>query len=137
LDLQAENTEFCKEKTGAGAAANREAVLKELASAYDAFNELKGNLSEGAKFYNDLTQVQSAVHWSKLATLWKLSTSIETVALFQILVTFQNKISDYCFARKTEKEELMKDLTQSIGRQTFGATPAVPGHYAQAQGMRN
>jgi len=105
-DIQIQNTQFCKEKSGAGTASQREAVLKELAAAYDAFSELKEHLSEGAKFYNDLTQ---------------------------ILVVFQNKISDYCFARKTEKEELMKDLTQSIGRQTFGATPTIPGHHATAQ----
>jgi len=33
-----------------------------------------------------------------------------------------------------EMEEMMKDLTQSIGHQTFAATPEIPGHYATAQG---
>jgi len=28
----------------------------------------------------------------------------------------------------------MKDLTQSIGCQTFAATPEIPVHYAAAQG---
>lgn len=35
----------------------RDVALKELAAAHDAFVELQRHLSEGAKFYNDLTSV--------------------------------------------------------------------------------
>ena len=44
-----------KERGGEGS--SREEALKSLAAAYDAFMELKGNLEEGTKFYNDLTQL--------------------------------------------------------------------------------
>lgn len=59
-NFQKTNTDFVAERSGQGhAAQRREAVLKELAAAHDAFMELTNNLKEGTKFYNDLTPVSS------------------------------------------------------------------------------
>lgn len=108
--IQAKHAEFANEQSSCGS--NREQTLCRLAAAYDAFKEIRNNLNEGVKFYNDLTQV---------------------------LILFQNKISDFCFARKTEKEELLKDLTKNLSTDNSGSNVNIPKHHADfsPQGVVN
>lgn len=58
--------------------------------------ELKGNLEEGTKFYNDLHA--AAGH-------------------------HQNKVNDFTLPRKTEKEELLKDMYSSLAGMSMDAPP--------------
>lgn len=78
--IVAAHDQFTRENQSEGMSA-REQKLKELAAGYDAFMELDANLTEGTKFYNDLTP---------------------------LLVKIQTRCSDFTFARKTEKDDLVK-----------------------------
>uniref|UniRef100_A0A8R1TL16 BRO1 domain-containing protein n=1 Tax=Onchocerca volvulus TaxID=6282 RepID=A0A8R1TL16_ONCVO len=95
------NKKFGSEKASSQSAAERERILKILANGYDKFLEIKSNLDEGTKFYNDLTP---------------------------LLLRLQQKVSDFCFARQTEKEDLMKQLQQNIvsGSSNSNAPPRPP-----------
>lgn len=81
------NNKFVQEKSGGSGTSERDNVLKTLATSHDVFLELEGNLKEGMKFYNDLTP---------------------------ILCRLQQRVNDFCFARQTEKEDLMKQVQQAI-----------------------
>ncbi|XP_046563648.1 LOW QUALITY PROTEIN: programmed cell death 6-interacting protein-like [Haliotis rubra] len=97
--IQNANTDFSNARSSNQSAAAREAKLKELQAAYNIYTELKGNLEEGTKFYNDLTP---------------------------LLVKLQSRVMDFCFARKTEKEELMQDVQKQIANTKSQPAPPTP-----------
>lgn len=103
--IQDANQRFVAAKKDSGAASQRETMLKDLAQAHDAFMELVANLKEGTKFYNDLTD---------------------------IVLKYQSKVSDLIFARRTEKDDLSREIQNQIANSAPERSPVVPAHI-QAQ----
>ncbi|XP_030856163.1 programmed cell death 6-interacting protein isoform X2 [Strongylocentrotus purpuratus] len=103
--IQDADSRFCLAKQTNAGGEHRAEMLKNLATAFDIYMELTSNLHEGTKFYNDLTQ---------------------------ILVKFQSKVVDLCFARNTEKEDMLKDITQSLAHQPPAGAPSAPTHHDTA-----
>ncbi|KAK3532342.1 hypothetical protein QTP86_016029, partial [Hemibagrus guttatus] len=117
--VQTSHQEFAALKQSNAEANHREEVLKKLASAHDSYIEISSNLKEGTKFLNLLTSSSS-------------SSSIYSKQFYndltEILLKFQNKCSDIVFARKTEREELLKELQQSIAREPSAPSFNVPAY---------
>lgn len=105
-EISSSNQDFVELKGGIqSSVSERDQFFSRLAAAHDAFNDLLRHLQEGTKFYNDLTQ---------------------------LLVNLQTKVDDYCYARKTELEELVKTLDPSGTKTAPTSTAAAPAAPAPA-----
>lgn len=105
-EVRSANEDFVELKGGSqSSASGRDQFFSRLAAAHDAFNDLLRHLQEGTKFYNDLTQ---------------------------LLVNLQSKVDDYCYARKTELEEMVKTLDPSGSKEGTTQAPASSAPSADA-----
>jgi programmed cell death 6-interacting protein len=78
--IQAENDSFLKQRSSNAQLESRQKVLQQYENAYKTFVELKGHLKDGINFYTKFQE-----HLTK----------------------FKIKCSDFAFARKTEKSDLL------------------------------
>ena len=89
-------------------------MLKDLATAYDIYMELIGNLQEGTKvrmtdFFSIILFLTIRI---KLQVMFYLLIFFFSSQFYNdftpILVRYQQKVSDLVFARRTEREELSR-----------------------------
>uniref|UniRef100_A0A673CJC5 BRO1 domain-containing protein n=1 Tax=Sphaeramia orbicularis TaxID=375764 RepID=A0A673CJC5_9TELE len=119
--VQTSHQEFSGLKQSNTEANQREEVLKKLASAHDSYVEISSNLREGTKVLS---------HHVYLLTNFLLECFYND--LTEILLKFQNKCSDIVFARKTERDELLKYVLQPQAKPTPPARPPPPSVTPQA-----
>ncbi|KAI9146342.1 BRO1-like domain-containing protein [Paraphysoderma sedebokerense] len=85
--ITALHSEFVKISQSNDLLRQRETALQRLDNAYKKYQELKGNLEEGLKFYTEFEKVAEDLNTA---------------------------ISDFCHARNFEKKDLLKDLTTAL-----------------------
>ncbi|CAD5220413.1 unnamed protein product [Bursaphelenchus xylophilus] len=84
----------------------RSKALKQLTAAYDVFLECEGNLQEGAKFYTDLQA---------------------------LLTRLNQQIDDFCFARQTEREDMVQQM--EAGKRPAEVIPSVVTAFKAKKGL--
>ena len=110
--FQTANEKFVQEKQSGQAATEREAMLKDLATAYDIYMELIGNLQEGTKvrmtdFFSTFLTIRIKLQVMFYLLIFFFSSQFYN-DFTPILIRYQQKVSDLVFARKTEREELSR-----------------------------
>lgn len=97
--IQVAYSDFSELKNRSGPGNQRDVFLTSLADAHNNFEEITKNIDEGTNFYNDITK---------------------------LLINLQNKVNDFCFARKTEREEMVDYLSKSGGSSAPPAARSTP-----------
>lgn len=92
--IQQENSQFVSSRQVDNINAQREQILQQLNTSFKVYGELKGNLKYEHSYINLTNFIREGIQFY---------TNFQ-----EILKHFERKCADFAFARKTEKQDLLK-----------------------------